>query len=83
MIVIGGLDPSEVPAGDPGLWEAFNGTADPWSQTIGVFDMTALKWKDAFTADAAPYTSPDQVKQYVNGVKYAKSICLYTCRTRS
>ena len=73
MIVVGGLDPSDVPAGDPLLVEAFNGTVDPWNQTIGVFGMTSLKWKDGFTSAVVPYTSPDVIKQYVNTAKYRRS----------
>lgn len=44
--------------------EAWNGTADPWTQGIGVFDMTNLVWRDSYNASARPYTVPTIVKQY-------------------
>lgn len=37
---------------------------DPWTSSIGVFDMTAFAWKDAYDPHAAAYDSPDPVKQY-------------------
>ena len=39
---------------------------DPWSQGLGVFDMSDLEWKDSYTADAAPYVTPHIVKTYYN-----------------
>ncbi len=37
---------------------------DPWPQGIGIFDMTAMEWKEGYDADAAPYMTPDVVKAY-------------------
>lgn len=37
---------------------------DPWTSSIGVFDMTAFAWKDSYDPEAAAYESPEQVKQY-------------------
>ncbi|KAJ3569289.1 hypothetical protein NPX13_g6132 [Xylaria arbuscula] len=37
-------------------------TADPWTYSIGVLDMTELQWKDSYDPDAAPYDSPSVVK---------------------
>lgn len=37
---------------------------DPWTSSIGVFDMTAFAWKDSYDPEAAAYESPNQVKQY-------------------
>lgn len=55
MIMIGGHDPayqdSEVPS-------------DPWPQGIGVFDMTVLKFKDSYQANATTYKTPDAIKKY-------------------
>ena len=59
LVAIGGLDPAASPAGD------YNGSADPWPQGLGVFDMNALAWKDSFSATAPPYTPPDLITQYV------------------
>ena len=66
MVVIGGLDPTEARYG---LQEAFNGSADPWAQGLGVFDMTSLQWKATYEADADPYVPAEIIKQYHNGEK--------------
>ena len=54
MIMIGGTDPTYLKK------------KDPWPQGIGVFDMTALKFKDSYEAKAGPYKTPDVVKRYYN-----------------
>lgn len=57
MLSIGGTDASKgYPAefADP----------DPWAQGLGVFDMTALRWTDGYTNDAAAYDTPEVVKQF-------------------
>jgi hypothetical protein len=44
------------------------GIKDPWSQGLGVLDMTSLQWSGNYDAGAAKYTSPDVVKDwYRNG----------------
>ena len=40
------------------------GIADPWTQGIGVFDLTAMQWKTSYDPNAAPYITPDAVKAY-------------------
>lgn len=45
---------------------------DPWNQGIAVFDMTALKFKDSYEAQAGPYESPDAIQQYYN----SRCVCL-------
>ena len=57
LVAIGGLDP--LASGD------YNGTADPWPQGLGIFDMNALVWKDSFNGTAPKYTPPDIVTQYI------------------
>ncbi|MDI1490944.1 MAG: hypothetical protein OHK93_002149, partial [Ramalina farinacea] len=37
---------------------------DPWDQGLGIFDMSAMEWKDSYDPNAAAYTSPDSVKAY-------------------
>lgn len=37
---------------------------DPWQQGIGVFDLTAMEWKEGYDSGAAPYVTPDAVKTY-------------------
>ena len=65
MVLIGGLDPTEA---QWVLASAFTGSADPWAQGLGVFDMTALQWKSSFNASASPYVPAAIIKQfYDNG----------------
>ncbi|KAL2290544.1 hypothetical protein FJTKL_15608 [Diaporthe vaccinii] len=57
MLSIGGTDASKgYPAefADP----------DPWTQGLGVFDMTALRWTDGYANDAEAYDTPEVVKQF-------------------
>ena len=63
MVLIGGLDPTEA---HYGIWEAFNGSSDPWVQAIGIFDMTSLQWKSSYEANAGPYVPADIIKQFYN-----------------
>lgn len=53
MIIIGGYNPNAKPE-----------KKDPWSQGIGVFDMTTLEFKDSYEAKAGPYKTPDVIKRY-------------------
>jgi Kelch motif len=58
MIVTGGLNPS-----------AANGSEliysrDPWTQGIGVFDMTLMEWKDRYDANAESYRTPEALKSW-------------------
>lgn len=57
MLVVGGVDgglPYPDWAEDP----------DPLLQGLGIFDMTAMQWVDAYDPDAAPYDSPDEVQDW-------------------
>ena len=38
---------------------------DPWPQGLGIVDLTDMQWKSSFDADAAPYETPKQVKDYI------------------
>ncbi|KAG8531938.1 uncharacterized protein KY384_003574 [Bacidia gigantensis] len=40
------------------------GIQDPWEKGIGVFDLTAMEWKDGYDANAARYVTPHAVKDY-------------------
>lgn len=42
---------------------------DPWTQGLGVFDMTTLKWKDSYDADAPEYESPQQIQEWYSSTK--------------
>ncbi|OMP85189.1 hypothetical protein BK809_0000289 [Diplodia seriata] len=62
MIMVGGLDPDQPSTiNDPQNWQASN---DPWTQGIGVFDMTKLQYKNKYDASAVAYASPDVVQRY-------------------
>ncbi|EFQ27055.1 kelch repeat protein [Colletotrichum graminicola] len=39
---------------------------DPFPQGVGVFDLTDLKWKDEYDADASSYDSPEAIKAWYN-----------------
>lgn len=41
------------------------GSADPWDQGIGVFDMSQMEWKDSFDHTAASYVTPSIIKDYL------------------
>ena len=56
MAVIGGTD----------LWFP-NGTKnsqDPWTNGINVFDLSAMRWKDAYDPNDSPYQSPSAVRDW-------------------
>ena len=75
MVVIGGLDPT---VGDVDPW-TWNSPPDPWPQGIGVFDLTALQWKDSYEAKAPHYSAPDIVTQYYqSGYGYLHNIVCYS-----
>ena len=61
MIMIGGEDPTF-------FRSDFNSdnkaSFDPWPQGIGVFDMTALGFKDSYQAKAGAYKTPEIIKNY-------------------
>lgn len=40
---------------------------DPWTNGIGVFDMTEMRWKTGYDADAGGYESPAVVKAWYAG----------------
>ena len=56
MLSIGGHDPTDV----------YNNTwiADPFSQGLGIFDLTAMQWSDRYNAGAEAYETPAVVKAW-------------------
>lgn len=65
MIIVGGVDPSND--------TRFTGSADsgyepvdPWAEGIGIFDMTALKFKDSYEAGAKQYETPESIRRFYN-----------------
>ncbi|MCJ1346403.1 hypothetical protein MMC31_004619 [Peltigera leucophlebia] len=65
MIIIGGVDPTHdiTWVGDAD-WE--DEPRDPWAEGIGVFDMTALKFKDSYEANTKPYEPPEMIQSFYN-----------------
>jgi hypothetical protein len=57
MVVVGGKQP----------WLSdSHQVPDIWAQGIGIFDLSAMEWKDQYDAAAAPYVTPDVVKAWYN-----------------
>ncbi|KAK1971557.1 kelch repeat protein [Colletotrichum sublineola] len=75
MVTFGGIDRmrwGEVPAD-------FFRDPDPFPQGVGVFDLTDLKWKDEYNADAPRYDSPEAIKTWYNdgnlaSVQYSEGV---------
>lgn len=66
IISIGGADVL-IPRGAssiPSNQLAFNASTDPFTQGLGIFDMTILNWVDRYTADAPDYERYDLVKTF-------------------
>ena len=66
MVSIGGLvtDVSmEVSSNGP-ISLGYNSLPDPWLQGLGIFDLTAMEWKEEYDPTAAPYVTPDAVKAH-------------------
>jgi hypothetical protein len=57
MVVVGGKEPFLTHPSQ---------ITDIWTQGIGIFDLTAMEWKDQYDAGAAPYVTPDVVKAWYN-----------------
>lgn len=60
LLTIGGIDPAEQ---EMAALIADNAT-DPFSQGLGIFDLTKLTWSDEYVADESEYQSPQVVSQY-------------------
>ncbi|KAI4175060.1 MAG: hypothetical protein LQ346_008132, partial [Caloplaca aetnensis] len=70
IISIGGWD------ANPAIYRGTNGnhdeleksrmntTVDPFTQGLGIFDMTALTWANHYTANAAPYSQSKLVRDF-------------------
>ncbi|KAF7504881.1 hypothetical protein GJ744_001602 [Endocarpon pusillum] len=58
MIITGGLNPASRNMTD------LYSSQDVWNHGIGVFDLTAMQWKDNYDANAEPYITPNVVKSW-------------------
>lgn len=57
MVVTGGVDPT---ARD-GPTES---SRDPWTNGINIFDLSAMRWKDAYDPNDAPYQTPSVIRDW-------------------
>ena len=60
MLTIGGLNASGTDPVD--AWFS----PDSFTQGIGVFDMTDMRWASSYDATAAPYAQPEVVRAWYN-----------------
>lgn len=57
MLVVGGIT---------GYYEERK--PEPWAKSLGIFDMTDLRWTDGYDADSPEYETPGIVQQwYIDG----------------
>ena len=69
ILTIGGVDANPA-ISNPGpdnvmTYEStLNTSADPFTQGLGIFDMTTLSFTDQYTANASPYVQSNPVVQY-------------------
>ncbi|CAG9945834.1 unnamed protein product [Clonostachys rosea f. rosea IK726] len=55
MVSYGGLDAKA----STDAWKS----SDPWANTLGIFDLNTLQWKDEFDPDLGEYEMPDEIKK--------------------
>ncbi len=60
LISIGGLDNGNRKFNYSDIYQS----PDPFTQGIGIFDMTSMEWMPSYNANAAPYESPSVVKDW-------------------
>lgn len=56
MLTFGGVDPSRGDLSDAWSFE------DPFEQSLGVFDMSSMRWTEGYDPDAEAYRSPEVVQ---------------------
>ena len=66
MAIVGGLNPSA------NSKSKLLSQQDPWANGIGIFDLTEMRWKSKYEAQAASYVTPQAVKSWYkrNGGPY-------------
>ncbi|KAH7125761.1 hypothetical protein B0J11DRAFT_606285 [Dendryphion nanum] len=60
LLTIGGIDP----ALQEGIATSDQQGKDPWPFGLGIFDMTDMRWKSQYDANASSYKSPQVVRDY-------------------
>ncbi|MCJ1463896.1 hypothetical protein MMC07_002505 [Pseudocyphellaria aurata] len=65
ILTIGGVDTNSKHTTDELRHKStFDTSADPFAQGLAIFDMTALKFADQYTAKASPYVQSGSVREY-------------------
>ena len=65
IVTIGGVDAnSNLTFSSANTESTYNSSADPFSQGLAIFDMTALRFVDQYTAGAKPYEQSDPIKDF-------------------
>ncbi|MCJ1468324.1 hypothetical protein MMC07_006952 [Pseudocyphellaria aurata] len=65
ILTIGGVDTNPKDTTDGSTHKStFDSSADPFAQGLAIFDMTALKFANQYTAKASPYVQSDLVRDY-------------------
>lgn len=65
MLSIGGIDANIVNNGSL--------LTDPMSQGLEIFDLTEMAWSSQYDANAAPYMTPQFIKEFYSA-KYVKPV---------
>ena len=58
LLSVGGHDPND---SKYGYW-----SRDPWQQGLGIFDLTEMAWTSSYNTNAAPYNTPQVIKDWYN-----------------
>ena len=54
--------------------------ADPWPQSLGIFDMHDLEWRPSYNAEAEPYKILDMIRDwYSKGYGLPTLVRRYEC----
>ena len=67
IVIIGGLDANSnltIWAGEGNVESTYNTSADPFTQGLAIFDLTALEFAEQYTAGASAYEQSDPVKDF-------------------
>lgn len=68
ILTIGGVDPTQNGqnnGGNSGYTAAFD-TPDPFTQGLGIFDLSTLSWKDSYEANQGKYSVAPEIQAYYN-----------------
>ena len=67
IVIVGGLDANSnltLSAGEGNVESTYNTSADPFTQGLAIFDLTALEFAEQYTTGASAYEQSDPVKEF-------------------